>query len=156
VAAPPSKPQITRVELVMSQSPERESVESFLARKDLLNGREGSGLVERLLVTSTVMNARAAGWLAPAFYWLCVLAAPVPVCFGVYAVIQRHDLAPAVIVVPITLAVAALIYGWGYGSRWLWTGRTEHLFAPRRVTPPGALEDFRLTCAAALAFWTLF
>jgi hypothetical protein len=60
------------------------------------------------------------------------------------------------VVVPIMLAVAAAIYAWGYASRWLWTGRTEHLFAPRPVTPPGALEELRLKCAAAVAFWDLF
>jgi hypothetical protein len=43
----------------------------------------------------------------------------------------------------IMLAIASLVYFLGWGWRWLWSGRTDHLFGKKKFAAPGRLENGR-------------
>jgi hypothetical protein len=59
----------------------------------------------------------------------------------------RHD----IMLAPAALAIALIAYFLGWDWRWLWTGRTDHLFASARHMPSGRIDELRKNVGTLLA-----
>lgn len=97
---------------------------------------------------STPATADSVIWRG--LYW--VFAGGAVVLFCVLAYQRSHksvSLLPVSDAAVISTIIALYIVGWG--GRWLFTGRTDHLFSnPRHYK--GSLEETRRSIAASLSF----
>jgi hypothetical protein len=109
-----------------------------------------SAVVERYVGT----NIKAESWIARGWYWVAVLVALLVVAWAGLIVNQAAHTGnwnEGLLYTAIVLAIASIVYFLGWGWRWLWSGRTDHLFGRKKFATPGRLEDGRQKITAVFS-----
>lgn len=117
------------------------------------NAHGTSGLLQTAVTTQMRIDVRIESGLARGIYWLAVLVALGLCGLIAWVTVQSGFARDNLLLAPAGLAIAFGVYVLGWAWRWLWTGRTDHLFAVARHTPPGRLDGMRKNVTSLLALW---
>jgi hypothetical protein len=109
------------------------------------------GLVQAGVTTQMRIGAQVESWVARGIYWLALLAGLGACAFWAWLIVRDGYARDEIMLSPAILAAALAVYLVGWAWRWLWTGRTDHLFAAATHTPPGRLDEMRKNIASLLA-----
>lgn len=117
------------------------------------NATGTSGFVQAMVLRRTRIDVQVESVVARGIYWFAVLAALGFCGLVAWLMVVSGFARDNLLLAPAGLGIALVFYVVGWTWRWLWTGRTDHLFAAARRTPPGRLDEMRKNVTSLLAFW---